>query len=99
MQIAPWRWDAFDDGFQDFLRAYALFCRSQDGLLSGQADDILDLLHDPLRISARQVDLVDYGNDIQIGFKRQVEVSECLRLDALGSIDHQQGAFAGGQAA
>ena len=89
----------FDDGFQDFLGANALFRRCQDAIFFGQPDDILDFLLHPLRVGTGQVDFVDDGNNRQVCFHRQVEVCQRLRLNPLGSIDNQQRAFARGQAA
>ena len=58
-----------------------------------------DLSRDPFRIGVRQVDLVDDGDDRQIVLEREVDVGHRLRLDALGRVDDQERALAGGQAA
>ena len=52
-----------------------------------------------LRLRRRQVDLVQHRDDVQVVLERQVEVGERLRLDALGGVDEQHGALAGGEAA
>ena len=46
-----------------------------------------------------QIDLVDDRDDFEVVVQREVGVGQRLRLDALGSVDHQQRAFAGLQAA
>ena len=46
-----------------------------------------------------QVGLVDDGNDGQVQFERGVGVGQSLGLDALGGVDQQHGALAGGQGA
>ena len=72
---------------------------AQDGVAGVEADDGFDLLADALRFGGRQVDLVDDRDDFQIVVQRQVGVGERLRFHALGSVHHQQRAFAGLQAA
>ena len=64
-----------------------------------EADDLLDLLPDPLGLGGGQVDLVDHRHDLVVVLDRLVDVGERLRLDALRGVDHQQRAFAGGEAA
>ena len=53
----------------------------------------------PLRVGAREVDLVEDREDREIVVERQVDVRERLRLDALRGVDDQDGALAGGEAA
>ena len=72
---------------------------AQDHLVAREADDILDLLGDALGLGAGQVDLVDDRDDGQVVLERQVDVGQRLRLDALGGVDDQDRALAGGQAA
>ena len=67
--------------------------------LRGEADDLLDLLGHLLRIGAGEIDLVDHRDDGEVVLQGQVDVGQRLRLDALGGVDHQQRALAGGQAA
>ena len=71
----------------------------QDRIGGVQADHLLDLLADALRLGRREIDLVDDRNDFEIVVQRQVGVGERLRFHALRGIDHQQRAFAGLQAA
>ena len=60
------------------------------------ADDILDLPFDPLRISGRQIDFIQHRQDLQIVFQRQIGIGQGLGFDALGSIHHQNSSFTGG---
>ena len=69
------------------------------GVHGRQADDVLDLLLDLLGPGSGQVDLVDDGQDLQPLVHGQVGVGQGLGLDALGGVDHQDCALAGGQAA
>jgi hypothetical protein len=66
---------------------------------ASRASRPIDLFADALGLGRRQVDLVDYRNDLQVVVQRQVGIGQRLRLDALGSVHHQQRALAGLQAA
>ena len=93
------RGDEEHDGFENLVNARALLGADQQGVARIEADDGLDLFADALRFGRRQIDLIDDRNDFQVVVQRQVGVGEGLRLDALGSVHHQQGAFAGLEAA
>jgi len=67
------------------------------GIHGGDADDILDLVADPLGIGGRQVNLIDNGEDLQAVIYCQIAVGKGLRLDALGGIDNENSALTGGQ--
>ena len=49
------------------------------------------------RLRARQVDLVDDRDDLEVVLDREVGVGQRLRLDALRGVDQQQRALAGGE--
>ena len=93
--LARGRRDALDDGVEDLLNAHARLRRSQDRLRRVEADRLLDLLLDALRIGARQVDLVDDRDDFEIVLQRHVDVRERLRFDALRRIDDEKSSLAG----
>ena len=97
--VALRRRDALDDGLEDLVDADALLGRGQDAVVAGQPDDTLDLLARHLRLGAGQVDLVDDRDDLEVVLEGEVDIGQRLRLDALGGVDHQQGAFARGQRA
>ena len=61
------------------------------------ADDVRDLGRVPLRLRGRQVDLVQYRDDVQVVLQRQVQVGQRLRLDALRGVHQQHRTLAGGQ--
>ena len=63
------------------------------------AEQLGDLLGDALGLGAGQVDLVQARDQLEPGLDRQVGVGHRLRLDALGRVDDQQRALAGGQRA
>ena len=54
---------------------------------------------DPLGLGGGQVDLVEDRHDLEPGIDRLIDIGQGLGFDALAGIDHQQRAFAGGQAA
>ena len=61
----------------------------------GMAEHVLELLDDHVGLGRGQVDLVDDRHDHEALRQREVDVGERLRLDALGGVDHQDGALAG----
>ena len=63
------------------------------------ADEVRQLLGELLRLGGGQVDLVEHRDDGEVVLHRQVEVGERLGLDALGGVDQQDRALAGGQRA
>ena len=88
-----------DHRLQDLRDADARLGRGRDDLVVQQADEVLDFFGDLLRISAREVDLVDDGDDRQVVLQRQVDVRHRLRFDPLRRIDDEERALAGRQAA
>jgi hypothetical protein len=99
LRSALGRGDALDHGFQHFGDADAGLGAGEDGVRGVEADDVLDLGLDLFGFGGGQVDLVDDGDDLVIVLDRLVDVGERLRLDPLRGVDHQQRAFAGGEAA
>ena len=87
------------DGLQHQVDVGALLGRHEDDLLARDGQHVLQLLHHHLGLGGRQVDLVDDGHDDQALGEREVDVGERLGLDALGGIDHEDGALAGLEAA
>ena len=50
-----------------------------------------------VRLRARQIDLVDDRDDLEVVVDGEIRVGQRLRLDALRGVDEQQRAFARGQ--
>mmetsp|Transcript_17679 Transcript_17679/g.46409 ORF Transcript_17679/g.46409 Transcript_17679/m.46409 type:complete len:358 (-) Transcript_17679:116-1189(-) len=88
---------ALDDRVQHVADAQPALRGGQDRVRAVQADRRLDLLGDALRLRRGQVDLVEDGDDLEVVLERQVDVRERLGLDALGRVDDQQRALAGGE--
>ena len=51
----------------------------------------------PLRLGARQVDLVEDRNDLEPRVEREEQIRERLRLDALRRVDDEDRALARGE--
>ena len=62
-----------------------------------EADDVGDLSARLFGLRARQIDLVDDRDDLEVVLDGEVGVRQRLRFDALRRIDEQQRAFARGQ--
>src|SRR4029453_13955562 len=95
--IAGRRRQPGDDGLKNLDDALALLGARQDGARRVEADDLLDLPADVFGLRARQIDLVDDRDDLEVVLDREIGVRERLRLDALRRIDEEQGAFEGGK--
>ena len=59
------------------------------------ADDVRELVGVLLGVGARQVDLVEHRDDLEVGREREVEVGQGLGLDALGGVDQQDRGLTG----
>ena len=86
-----------DDGLEHVGDAEAGLGGDLDGVGGVEADDVLDLLADLVGLGGGEVDLVDDGDDLVVGVDGLVDVGERLRLDALGGVDDEQRALAGGR--
>jgi hypothetical protein len=73
--------------------------RDLDGLERVEPEVAVDLLHHPVHVGGRQVDLVDDRHDLEAELHRQVQVRHRLRLHPLRGVDHQQRTFAAHQRA
>ena len=73
------------------------FALASSASVAVEADDLLDLAARLLGLRARQIDLVDDRDDLEVVLDREIGVGERLRLDALRGIDEQQRALAGGE--
>ena len=93
------RRDPSDDRLEDLVDPGALLGRGEDDLLARDGEDALELLHHDLRLRRGQVDLVEDRDDREVLAKGEMDVGQRLGLDALGGVDHEDGALAGLQAA
>ena len=81
--VALGRGQAVDDGLQHLVDALAGLGRGQHRVRGVQADDVLDLLADPLGLGGRQVDLVQDRHDLVVVVDGLVHVGERLGFHAL----------------
>ena len=89
VRVPTRRRHAIRHGFQHVLNADALLGRNPGRALRVQADFILNLLADHIRLRAGQIDFVDHRDDFQIVIQRHVNVGQRLRLNALAGVHHQ----------
>jgi hypothetical protein len=90
---------AAHDGLQDVVNAEAGLAGGEHGVVGRDGEDVLDLPAGLLGPRGRQVDLVDDRDDLEPLVHRERRVGDGLGLDALGSVNQQDGALAGGQRA
>ncbi len=86
-----------DHRLEDVAGAGALLRAGQDRGGGVEADDVLDLSLALVRLRARQVDLVDDRNDVEVVVDGEIGVGQRLRLDALRRVNEQQRALARSQ--
>jgi hypothetical protein len=99
VRVADRRMKALDDRFEDVLDARPFLGAGQDGRAAVETDDVFDLTLALVRLRARQVDLVDDRNDLEVVLDGEIGVGERLRFDALRRVNEQQRALAGRQRA
>ncbi len=90
--------DPVDDGLEDLGDTRPFLRGGEDDLLTRDREDALQLLHDDLGLGRRKIDLVDDRDDRETFAQGEVDVGQRLRLDALRSVDDEDGALAGLQA-
>ena len=87
------------DRVEQLVDAVAGLGRDAQDVVGRDAEHRLDLHRVAIGVGGRQVDLVQRGDDLEVVLERQVAVGQGLGLDALGGVDHQHHALAGGEAA
>ena len=97
--VAVRRRDARDQLLEHLGHAVAGLRRDAQDLVGLLADQVGDLLGHALGLGAGQVDLVQARDQLEPGVDGEVGVRDGLRLDALGGVDDQQRALAGGERA
>ncbi len=99
VQVAAGRRDLGHDRVQQLHHALAGLGRHPQHVARLAADDAGQLGRVLVRLGRGQVDLVQHRDQVQVGAQRQVQVGQRLGLDALGRVDQQDRALAGGQRA
>ena len=95
--VAFRRRQARDDRFQNFGDVQSGLGRNLNGVRCIETDDVLDLLLDLGRLGRRQVHFIEHRHDLVTIVDCLVDVRQCLRLDALTGIDHEERSLAGGK--
>ena len=93
--VALGRRDPRDDRLEDVADAGTVLRRREDDLLARDRQDVLQLVHDRVRVRRRQVDLVEDRDERQVLAQREMDVGQRLSLDALRCINDQDGTLAG----
>ena len=86
-----------DDGVEQLGHALAGLGADPQDVLGRDAEHLLDLGRAPVGVGGGQVELVEAGDDLEVVLEGEVAVGEGLGLDALGGVDQQDHALAGGQ--
>jgi len=97
--VALGRRDAFDDGAQDFVDAFAGASRRANDFLAFAAEEFDDFVLHLLGAGIDHVAFGEHGDDFQVVLNGHVEIADGLRLYALRGVDEQEAAFASGNAA
>ena len=91
------RRNPIDDRLEHRLDALPRLGRHRQHVGGVEPDHVLDLLRDAHGIRRRQIDLVHDRDQLEVRVDREIGVGERLGLDALGGVDDQERAFAGGE--
>ena len=95
--IARRRWHLLDEPLEQSGHAFSGLGRDSHDVVGGPADHVGDLAGDAVGVCGDQIDLVDGRYHLETGIDSEVGVCQSLRLDTLGRIHQQQGAFACGE--
>ena len=95
--VAFRRGEAVHDRLEHLFHALAGLGGDLQRIMRIESDHILDLLAYAIGLRRRQVDLVQDRHHLVIVVERLIDIGECLRLDALRRVDHEQRPFAGRQ--
>ena len=97
VRVAAGRRHLLHYGVEQVRHPVAGLGRDAEHIIRRAADDAGQFLGVQVRLGRGQVDLVQYRDQVQVRFQRQVQVGQGLRLDALGRVHQQDGALTGGQ--
>jgi hypothetical protein len=86
--------NARDDRLENVGDPGPFLCAREDRAAAVEADDVLELAFALFRLRARQIDLVDDRNDLEIVVDRKVGIGEGLRFNTLRRVNQEQRAFA-----
>ena len=87
------------DGFKKVVNTHPRFRRAENCVFSWDGQTVFDFRFDALRFGGGKIDFVDERDDLEVSVHRHHGISNGLSLDALRSIDYQDGAVACGKRA
>ena len=83
------------DRFQYILDIQTVFRRYQRCIAGIQSDYIFNFLAHNIRLCTGKINFIDNRNDFQIIIQSQIDIGQCLCLDALCRIHNQNGSLTG----
>ncbi len=93
LDLTGWRRDDLNQTLEHVFDTHTALGAARDGIGGIDADDVLDLFLDALRLGLGQVHLIQDRHDLKTLLDGGVAVGDRLRLDTLPGIDHQQSAL------
>src|SRR5690606_8419325 len=96
VRISCRRRNAVHNCFEHLVNSKSCSRARVENFFSLAADEVYYLIFYFLNHRTIHVDLVDDWNNLEVIVDGEVEIADCLGLDALRSVYEQQAAFAGG---
>ncbi len=81
--------------FEDFVDADARLGTGNNCIAGIQADNLLNLLADAIRIRTGQVDFIENREHLEVFIDGKIDIGEGLSFDTLGRINDQQSTLTG----
>lgn len=98
-EFGLWGGDSGGDGLEDFRDALAGFGATAEALLARDSEDIFELLHNAFDAGGGHIDFIEDWDNAEVSGGSEGGVGDGLCFDALGCVDDEDGAFAGGEGA
>ena len=99
LRVTLRRRDPLHDGVEEVGDPLPGLGGDAEDIVGGDPEHLLYLAGVGFGLGRRQVDLVEGGHDLEVVLDGEVAVGERLSLDALGGVDEQHDALAGGERA
>ena len=86
--------NSFNDCFKNGMDVHTGLCGNLRSIKSGNSDDVFDFVGNSFRVCRGKVDFIDYRNYLKVVVNRKIGVRKGLCLNALGSVNDENRAFA-----
>ena len=96
LRVAFWRRNHLHNALQNLIHALARLAAGRQNVVAVAADKVHNLVLHLFRHSVRKVDFIDDGDYLKIMLDGQIQVRNCLSLNALCGVDNEQRTLAGG---